>query len=245
MTQLTLNQYSAFVRRQQQRSLDSNSASETDEGNPMARVRHNSLSGRNRRHDSLQTDSTRTIRPKASSSETHPSRIDQSLDSTPNTWNQPIEFRGIPPPLQLVTSKHGIDKNLCVEAQSSQFWHSSEEFYSTPQDPRHTAHHVDTNNYLSPLEYTPSQSASSERAGSQAGLPVSLSSNRERSDSTSTNFLDRTLHHGKSVLCITCLLNAHLMQGSLNRWLGSTLFARARSVIGRCPGCMSLLHLLQ
>lgn len=194
MTQLTLNQRSALARRQQQRGFTPESSSESDDDDLMARVRRNSLGGRGGRHESMQSDPRRTIRPKGHSTEVGSVPMNQPTSSTPNTWNQSVQFRGIRPPPQLVTSRRNQDGNVHLEAQQLQ---SPERSSLAFNEYEYTSHFTDVNDCLSPLDYTPSQSASSERAGSQAGFSALLSTSRKRSDSASTGFLDRTLQHGK------------------------------------------------
>lgn len=213
MTQLTLNHRSAFPRQkpgsQRDPSLSPDSAAEGNAHVYMARVRHTSHTGR-RRHGSEQPEPQRNIRPKAATNETHLPAHPQPRSVATFPSGNAVQYRGIPPPPQLVTSNwpYGQQQSFAdarspeslASPENSTFGHSTFESSSFASDRNRT---------LSPIEYTPTHSAvSGDRSGSQDGLSAALS-NRKRSDSSSTNFLDRPLHHGKSFnqssLCLSML----------------------------------------
>jgi hypothetical protein len=190
----------------------------------MARVRRNSHTGR-RRHASDQPEQ-RNIRPRDIGTESEASVAPQVhtqaqanahghthlpvpapapvpvpapalvLPYTPYPLTNTVSYRGIPPPPQLVTSNWNPGHGAFVDARSPESLASPENStigYSAYDSSSFTS---DRNRTLSPLEYTPTQSvASYDRSISQDGLSAFLSS-RTRSDSGSTSFLDRPLHHG-------------------------------------------------
>jgi len=202
MTQLTYNHRSAFPRQkpgsQRDPSLSPDSTSEGDAHAYMARVRRNSHTGR-RRYGSEQPEPQRNIRPKAATNEAHLPLHPQPQPQSHASYSSgnAVHYRTIPPPAQLVTSNWGSGpRQSFADAKSPESIGSPENStvgYSTFESSSFAS---DRNRTLSPLEYTPTHSAvSGERSGSHDGLSAFLSS-RKRSDSGSTNFLDRTLHHG-------------------------------------------------
>lgn len=202
MTQLTFNHRSAFPRQKlgshRDPSLSPDPASEGNAHVYMARVRRNSHTGPGRRrHGSEQPEPQRSIRPKAATTEAHfPAHPQSSLHTAYPSGNA-VQYRGIPPPPQLVTSNWGYGQQRSfADSRSPESLGSPENSsvgYSTFESSSFAS---DRNRTLSPLEYTPTHSAvSAERSGSQDGHSAFLS-NRKRSDSSSTNFLDRPLHHG-------------------------------------------------
>lgn len=200
MTQLTLNQRFALVKRQHSAQVPSDSESDSDENDLMARVRRNSVGGRSRGREAAHSDSQRSIRSKA-----HPAEVRELVsyptDSlTLRTFDQSTLSHGIPPPPQLVTSQYDSNRSHYSDALGLPLLSSPDgsapslyEYETVPYAP-------EVNYVVSPPNYTPSQSASSERAGSSIGFSLPPGNNRIRSDSGSTNFLDKTLHHGKSYI---------------------------------------------
>lgn len=189
----------------------------------MARVRrnsHTSHTGR-RRHASEQPEQ-RNIRPKDAGTEPEASAPPQVhpqahtnvhayahppapttapapalvLPYTPYPLPNTVSYRGIPPPPQVVTSNWHQGRGAFVDVRSPESLPSPENStigYSAYDSSSFTS---DRNRTLSPTEYTPTHSvASYDRSVSQDGLSAFVSS-RTRSDSGSTNFLDRPLHHG-------------------------------------------------
>ena len=200
MTQLTYNHRSAFPRQKEGSSRNpSLSPDPASEGNAhvyMARVRRNSHTGR-RRHGSEQPEPQRNIRPKAAANETHLPAHHPSHSHAPYSSGTAVPYRVVPPPAQIVTSNWTPGhRQSFADARSPESLGSPENStvgYSTFESSSFAS---DRNRTLSPLEYTPTHSAvSGERSGSQDGHSAFLS-NRKRSDSASTNFLDKTLHHG-------------------------------------------------
>jgi len=206
MTQLTINHRSAFPRqklgRQPDPSLSPDPASEGNAHVYMARVRRNSHVGQGRRrHGSEQPDAQRSIRPKATRNETQLPAHSQPNFHTAYPSENVVQYRGIPPPPPLVTSNWGNGQQRSfTDARSPESLGSPEGSavgYSTFESSPFAS---DRNRTLSPLEYTPTHSTvSAERLGSQDGHSAFLTS-RKRSDSGSTNFLDRPLHHGKNAI---------------------------------------------
>lgn len=224
MTQLTFHTRSAFVARQRQQqqnrqgNRDSRSPSpvpawEGDAHARMARVRRNSQTGR-RRHISEQPEQ-RNVRPRDGATEngestmpqTHLPARPQVLPYTPYPATNSVSYRGIPPPARLVTSDWNLVPGNFIDSRSPASLASPENStlgFSAYDTSSFTS---DRNRTLSPLEYTPTHSvASVDRTQSQDSLSAFLSS-RTYSDSGSTSFFDRTLHHGlftllKSWLCI-------------------------------------------
>lgn len=212
MTQLTFNQRSAFVERQRQRSGDrdpspSPSPVSASEGNAqpqarMARVRRNSHTGR-RRLPSDQTQSDqRDLRPKAATSETSLPAISQPPLYTQFPLPPPpagVQYRGIPPPPQLVTANWNLGHSGFADAKSPESLISPDSSSFTYNAYDSSSYASDRNRTLTPLEYTPTHSVSSyDRSTSQDGLSAFVS-NRTRSDSGSTSFYDRALNHGVSI----------------------------------------------
>lgn len=225
MTQLTINPRLAFEARQQRDTRDSSlSPVPAEEGNAearMARVRRNSHIGR--RRTLPDQPEQRNIRPKATgaSSElpglpglpaapaassgpratgateaTEVQVLSQTPSYTPHPSSGIASYRGIPPPSQLTTSNWAQGRAGFNEAKSPESLASPESSTLGFNSYDSASYDWDRNRTLSPLEYTPTHSVSSfERSVSQEGLSAYLSS-RKRSDSGSTNFLDRTLHHG-------------------------------------------------
>lgn len=204
MTQLTYNHRSAFPRQTSRSprdpSLSPDSASEGDAHVYMARVRRNSHTGR-RRHGSEQPESQRSIRPKAAIDETHfpvqpPSQPQPQPHASYPSGNV-VQCRTIPPPAQLVTLNWAPRHPLSfADAKSPESIGSPENSTVGYRTLELSSFASDRNRTLSPLEYTPTHSAVSDgRSGSQDGLSA-FSSIRKRSDSGSTNFLERALHHG-------------------------------------------------
>jgi len=200
MTQLTFNHRSALSRQKQGSPRDPSLSPDPPwEGNAhayMARVRRNSHTGR-RRHGSEQPESQRSIRPKAAAYETQPPAHPQPHSYATYELGNVVQHRGIPPPPQLMTQNWGYgQRQSYADAKSPGTLGSPENStvgYSTFESPSLASDRYRT---LSPIEYTPTHSAvSAERSGSQDGLSA-FSSNRKRSDSGSTNFLDRALPHG-------------------------------------------------
>ncbi|KAK5943590.1 hypothetical protein PMZ80_004598 [Knufia obscura] len=202
MTQLTYYHRSAFSRQkpgsQRDPSLSPDSASEGDAHVYMARVRRNSQTGR-KRHGSEQPESQRSIRPKAVTDANHLLAQTQPYSQATYASDHAVQYRGIPPPPQLVTSNWGYGQQQSfADARSPEGLGSPEHSTAGYSNYESSSFASDRNRTLSPLEYTPTHSAVSvEPAGSQDGLSAFLS-NKKRSDSGSTNFLDRTLHHGAS-----------------------------------------------
>ena len=199
MTQLTFHTRSAFPRQKQGSQRDpSLSPYSSPEGNAqvcMARVRRNSHTGR-RTHGSEQPEPQRNIRPKAATTDTYLRQQTHTTSHAALPIGDAVNYRGIPSPPQLVTSHWGLGQQNVVDARSPESFGSPEAStigYTTIDSSSFAS---DRNRTLSPLEYTPTHSATSfERSGSQDGLSAFLS-NRKRSDSGSTSFLDRKLHHG-------------------------------------------------
>jgi len=167
----------------------------------MARVRRNSHNSR-RRHTLEQTEGQRSIRPKAATNESQAPGIQQPILCPAPVVGTTVNYRGVPPPPQLVTSIWPHRQHTYPDVRSPESLGSTDH-----QTPGHNAFDsssfasYDRNRTHSPLEYTPTHSASSwEPSASQDGLSAFLTS-RKRSDSGSTNFLDRTLHHGALILC--------------------------------------------
>lgn len=216
MTQLTFHTRSAFVARQRQGSRDPESPSSVSalEGNAqarMARVRRNSHTGRGR-HASDQPEQ-RDIRPRDALPDPYattsppssapapappPSQMTQVLPYTPYPAVNTVIYRGMHPPPQLVTSNWTLAHNNFPDNRSPEGHTSPENSTAAFSVYDSSSFTSDRNRTLSPLEYTPAHSvASFDRSQSQDGISAFLSSRtRTRSDSGSTNFLDRNLHHG-------------------------------------------------
>lgn len=201
MTQLTFNQRNPSNARQQRHREPSPLPDSPSEGDDreirMARVRRNSHTGR-RRHASEQSESQRSIRPKANMNESsQPQGAQHSADYRPTSIGQTISYRGIPPPPQLVTSSWALGQHAYADVRGPENLGSpasSATGYNTHESPSFAS--IDRHRTHSPLEYTPTHSVSSfGRSASQDGLSAFLTS-PNRTESGSVGFIERTLHHG-------------------------------------------------
>lgn len=161
----------------------------------MARVRRNSHSGR-KRHGSEQPEGQRHIRPKAAAHETQLPNLPHAISQATYPIGNTFAYRGIAPPPQLVTSPTKPIQQHFASVASPQSLGSPENLTAGFSTFDSSSYSPDRNRTLSPVEYTPTHSvASFERPSSHDGLSAFLS-NRKRSDSGSTNFLEKTLNHG-------------------------------------------------
>lgn len=204
MTQLTFRQRSAFVARQQRGSpdpsLSAHPASEGDAPGYMARVRREPHNGR-RRHGSEQPESQRNIRPKAAANDPELPALSHVAPPPPASSGSSVSYRVIPPPPQLVTSQWALAPQTFADVRSPESLGSPESSTLGFNTLDSSSYASDRHRTLSPVDYTPTHSiASFDRSASQDAASAFIDG-RKRSDSGSTNFLERTLHHGASICC--------------------------------------------
>lgn len=203
MTQLTFNQRNHLPTGQRGNRDPSSSPEPSSEGNDrniwMARVRRNDHTGR-RRTGSEQTEPQRNIRPKATTNESQLQGAQQPTPYVATSLGRTVDYRGIPPPPQLVTSSWALGQHAPIDARGENLGspESSTPGYNVHESPSFTS--TERHRTHSPLEYTPTHSVSSfDRSASQDGLTAFLTS-PTRTESGSTGFIERTLHHGMSIL---------------------------------------------